>query len=211
MPTRFLLVDDHALIREGLALALARVTEQVVVTEAESCERAVELLAGSSDFDLVVLDMQLPGRSHLDALRDLRALAPTVPFVVLSGETSTQLVHGALASGARGYVPKSVPTDVLISAIRLVFAGGVYIPATVLAPPGPTTDLVLTRRQEQVLGELARGLETEAIAVRLGIAVATVRVHVATIMRALRVETREQAVRTPLALRLRDAATAAGG
>lgn len=211
MPTRFLLVDDHALIREGLALALARVTEQVVVTEAESCERAVELLAGSSDFDLVVLDMQLPGRSHLDALRDLRALAPTVPFVVLSGETSTQLVHGALAAGARGYVPKSVPTDVLISAIRLVFAGGVYIPATVLAPPGPATDLVLTRRQEQVLGELARGLETEAIAVRLGIAVATVRVHVATIMRALRVETREQAVRTPLALRLRDAATAAGG
>ncbi|MBK7071553.1 MAG: response regulator [Myxococcales bacterium] len=76
MPTRFLLVDDHALIREGLALALARVTEQVEVVEAGSCEQAMERLAADPSFDLIVLDMQLPGRSRLDAVTALRDLAP---------------------------------------------------------------------------------------------------------------------------------------
>ena len=131
MPTRFLLVDDHALIREGLALALARVTEQVEVVEAGSCEQAMERLAADPSFDLIVLDMQLPGRSRLDAVTALRDLAPRTPLVVLSSEAPSDLVHAVLAAGARGYVPKSVSTEILLHAVRLVFAGGVYVPATV--------------------------------------------------------------------------------
>lgn len=205
MPTRFLLVDDHALLREGLALALARVTEQVEVLEAASCEAALELLATAPQLDMVVLDMHLPGRSRLDALAALRARVPRVPIVVLSAETSTDLVYGALRAGARGYVTKSAPTEVLLGALRLVFAGGVYVPPTVLDPaPPPEGEVSLTPRQEQVLAELARGAGTEAIAATLGLAEATVRVHVASILRALRVETREQAARTALAVRLRD-------
>jgi DNA-binding NarL/FixJ family response regulator len=203
MPTRFLLVDDHALIREGLALALARVTEQVEVVEADSCERALELLAAGPDFDMVVLDMQLPGKSRLDAITAVRAAAPRVPLVVLSSETPGDLVQAALRAGARGYVSKSSPTEVLLSAMRLVFAGGVYVPPTVLEPtPAPEGEVALTKRQEQVLVELARGAGTEQIAATLKIAEVTVRVHVATILRVLRVDTREQAARSALARRL---------
>lgn len=203
MPTRFLLVDDHALIREGLALALARVTEQVEVVEAGSCERAMELLAAGAELDLIVLDMQLPGRSRVDAVTALRELAPRTPLVVLSSEAPRDLVQAVLAAGARGYVPKSVSTEVLLHAVRLVFAGGVYVPATVFDPPPPPTgEAALTPRQEQVLSELAAGASTDQIAATLGIAEVTVRVHVATIIRALHVESREDAVRTPLALRL---------
>ncbi|MFO0746717.1 MAG: response regulator transcription factor [Myxococcota bacterium] len=210
MPTRFLLVDDHALLREGLALARARVTEQVEVLEAGSCEQALELLATAPDLDMVVLDMQLPGRSRLDALAALRARLPRVPFVVLSAETSTDLVHAVLRAGARGYVTKSSSTDILVGALKLVFAGGVYVPPIVLAPPPPEEhEVQLTPRQEQVLAELARGAGTEAIAATLGLAEATVRVHIATILRALRVDSREQAARTALAQRLRDRASAA--
>ncbi len=209
MPTRFLLIDDHALIREGLALALARVTEQVEVLEADSCEAAVVLLGGH-EIDLVVLDMQLPGRSHLDALAAVREAAPSTPVVVLSAETSTALVHGALAAGARGYIPKSSSTDVLVGALRLVFAGGMYVPPTVLEPErhsvaATVEESALTARQRRVLAELARNASTAEIATHLGIAEVTVRVHVATILRVLHVDSRAAAVRTPLALRLRDA------
>lgn len=208
MATRFLLIDDHALIREGLALALARVTEAVEVIEADSCEQALDLLAAQPEFDLIVLDMQLPGRSRVEALTALRARAPRTPFVVLSAETSTELVHATLKAGARGYVPKSSPTEVMLSAVRLVFAGGVYVPPTVLEPAPPAEAPVeLTRRQEQVLAELARGSGTPEIAAKLAIAEVTVRVHVATILRVLRVASREDAVRTALAVRLRDQAT----
>ncbi|MBZ0239024.1 MAG: response regulator transcription factor, partial [Deltaproteobacteria bacterium] len=171
MPTRFLLVDDHALIREGLALALARITEQVEVIEAGSCEDALARIraAGeaSLELDLVVLDLQLPGLSRLDALDAIRAAAPSTPVVVLSGETSTELVHAVLRAGARGYIPKATPTDQLIVALRLVFAGGIYVPPMVLDPPAPPDDpraahapvdeAALTPRQRRVLAELARG------------------------------------------------------
>ncbi len=203
MPSRFLLVDDHPLLREGLALALARVTDDVVVLEAGSCEAGLEIVGAHPDLDLIVLDMQLPGLSRLDAVRALRTAAPVVPLVVLSAETSSDLVHGALRAGARGYVAKSSPREVMIAAIQIVFAGGLYIPPTVLEPPTtPERTLELTRRQEQVLVELARGHDGPVIAARLGIAEATVRVHIATILRVLRVDNREQAIHTALAREL---------
>ncbi len=203
MPSRFLLIDDHPLLREGLALALGRVTEDVEVFEAGSCERGLEIVASQPDLDLIVLDMQLPGLSRLDAVRALREAAPAVPLVVLSAETASELVHGALRAGARGYIAKSSPREVMIAAFQMVFAGGVYIPPTVLDPPATAErPLELTRRQEQVLVELARGHDGPAIAARLGVAEATVRVHVATILRVLRVDTREQAIHTALAREL---------
>lgn len=208
MPTRILLVDDHALIREGLALALVKVTEQVEVVEADSCEAALARIA-ETELDLIVLDMHLPGRRGLDALAAVRSAAPSTPVVVLSGEAPTDRVLAALAAGARGYLSKASSIDVLVGALRLVFAGGVYIPPTVLEPPPQHVPAVidesaLTPRQRRVLAELARDATTAEIAATLGIAEVTVRVHVATILRVLHVDSRAEAVQTPLARRLRD-------
>lgn len=208
MATRFLLIDDHALIREGLALALGRVTEMVEVVEAASSEQAVEILNTNQAFDLIVLDMHLPGRSRLDALTMVRTHAPRTPIVVLSAEASSGLVYAALKAGARGYIHKGVSTDVLLGAVQLVFAGGVYVPPLVLEPATEASEASLTARQEQVLVELTRGATTAEIARNLDIAEVTVRVHVAAILRVLRVESREQAVRTPTAQRLQQALVA---
>ena len=110
MATRFLLIDDHALIREGLALALTRVTEQVDVVEAASAEQAAELLLTNLPFDLILLDMQLPGRSRLDALALVRDLAPRTMIVVLSAEASSGSGVRRAQAGARGYIHKGVST-----------------------------------------------------------------------------------------------------
>ncbi|MBP9088844.1 MAG: response regulator transcription factor [Kofleriaceae bacterium] len=208
MATRFLLIDDHALLREGLALALTRVTEQVEVVEAESAEQAVELLRANPPFDLILLDMQLPGRSRLEALDMVRELAPRTSIVVLSAEASSGLVYAALKAGARGYIHKGVNTDVLLSAVQLVFAGGIYVPPVLLESEEAAPEVALTNRQEQVLVELTRGATTANIASTLEIAEVTVRVHIAAILRVLRVESREQAVRTPTAQRLQQALAA---
>ncbi len=208
MATRFLLIDDHALVREGLALALARVTEQVKVVEAASAEQAVELLLANPPFDLILLDMQLPGRSRLEALAMVRELAPRTSIVVLSAEASSSLVYAALKAGARGYIHKGVNTDVLLSAVQLVFAGGIYVPPMLLEPQDAPPDAALTNRQEQVLVELTRGATTAEIARNLEIAEVTVRVHIGAILRALGVDSREQAVRTPTAQRLQQALAA---
>ena len=210
MATRFLLIDDHALVREGLALALTRVTEQVEVVEAASAEQAGELLLINPPFDLIVLDMQLPGRSRLDALALVRELAPRSMIVVLSAEASSGLVYAALKAGARGYIHKGVNTDVLLSALKLVFAGGIYVPPMLLEPAEAPPVAALTNRQEQVLVELTRGATTAAIARSLEIAEVTVRVHIAAILRVLCVESREQAVRTPTAQRLQQALASSG-
>jgi DNA-binding NarL/FixJ family response regulator len=203
MPTRFLVIEDHALVREGLSLALARVTERVEVVEADSCEAAVVILTAKSPFDMILLDMNLPGLSRMDALREICRHAAHTPIVVLSADASSELVHSAIHGGARGYIHKGAATEVLLGALQLVFSGGVYVPAVVVAPLQQTeNDVALTKRQQQVLLELSRGASTVDIARTLDIAEVTVRVHLATILRVLRVESREQAVKTPLALRL---------
>ncbi len=205
MGTRFLVIDDHALVREGLTLALTRVTAQVMVVAAVSAEQAADLLRTHPPFDLILLDMQLPGRSRLAALAMVRELAPRTSIVVLSADASSELVYAALKAGARGYIHKGVNTDELLRALQLVFAGGVYVPPMLVEPTHAPPEAALTNRQEQVLVELTRGATTADIARRLEIAEVTVRVHIAAILRVLGVESRDQAVRTPTAQRLQQA------
>jgi DNA-binding NarL/FixJ family response regulator len=140
----------------------------------------------------------------MDALAALRTAVPGTHIIVLSSEAPNALVHAALAGGARGYIPKTVSTELFLQAVRLVFAGGVYVPATVLDPPAlQANEATLTRRQQDVLVQLAAGAPTNEIASTLGIAEATVRVHIATLIRTLRVDSREALVKTPLAAQLR--------
>ncbi len=217
---RLLVVDDHALFRYGLAHVLRRLDDEVAIYEAGSCEEALTLIASHDDFDLVLLDLALPGMGGFAGLNSLRERFPRLPIVVLSGSEDAGDMERALRVGALGYIPKSSSSQVMLSALRLVFAGGIYLPPSLLQPSEGTAGLArkcdaldspgsaaggnvdLTARQREVLALLADGKPNKLIARALHISEGTVKTHVATIFQVLKVNNRTEAVRAAQRLQL---------
>lgn len=211
-----LVVDDHALFREGLKFLLRELDASLVVDEAGDCAAALERTA-THGYDLVLLDLNLPGLRGMDALAALRGAIPGAPTVVLSGEDSPELVRSAIRAGAMGFIPKSSTREVLIQALRLVFAGGVYLPPAALdthtaaAPlaaygPGEPPDaarLGLTPRQMDVLRCVIQGKPNKSIARELDISEGTVKAHLSAVMQALGARNRTEAVYAAAKLGLR--------
>jgi DNA-binding NarL/FixJ family response regulator len=197
-----LLIDDHPLFREGLRSLLERMHTDVRIDETESCEAA--LSAGEHNgagFDLILLDLALPGMNGLEGISLFRERFPTTPVVVISATFDPLRVKQAIDRGAQGFIPKSTPADVLMSALQLIFSGGVYVPASVMrdedfahgaARGGAAPSL--TNAQSRVLALLARGQSNKAIGNALDISDNTVRAHVSAILRALNVTNRTEAV-----------------
>ena len=200
-----LLVDDHALFRGGLKSLLQELGAGLVLDEAGNCGQALESVAGRR-YDLILLDLNMPGLNRLDALAALREAAPDAPVVVLSGETEPDLVRATIERGAMGFIPKSATPQVLIEALRLVLAHGVYLPLEVLermnapAPKAPdaAADAAvvpgLTPRQLDVLRFVIQGKPNKVIARELDIAESTVKVHLSSVLRAFGVRNRTEAV-----------------
>ncbi|MCK7501904.1 MAG: response regulator [Comamonadaceae bacterium] len=130
---KILIVDDHPLIREGLANVLRELDNDLTVIEAESGDEALAALEREQGISLVLLDLVLPGADGLSLLTQVREDRPEVPVVVLSGKDSPQIVRQAIDSGAMGFITKRSATSVLVSALRLVLSGAVYIPPQALA------------------------------------------------------------------------------
>lgn len=197
-----LLIDDHPLFREGLRVLIERMDPKACVVETESCEEAIALAErGGAGFDLILLDLALPGMNGLDGISRFRARFSTTPVVVISGSFDTARVKQALERGAQGFIPKSTPPEVLMSALRLIFSGGIYVPSSVMdegaaAPQAARASAVadLTAAQARVLQLLAVGQSNKAIANTLDISDNTVRAHVSAILRALNVNNRTEAV-----------------
>jgi DNA-binding NarL/FixJ family response regulator len=204
-----LIVDDHPLIRQALRSLLAELDPQVALVEADNADQAMASLRGRSPVDLVLLDLVFPGGDGgLAFLAEVRSARPEVPVVVLSGQDDPATVRQALDGGAMGFISKRSATPVLVSALRLVLAGTVYIPPEALAAVRPqaapevragadrptVSDLGLTGRQAEVLALLVQGLPNKVICRELGLAEGTVKTHVAAILRALKVSSRTQAL-----------------
>src|SRR3982750_2756200 len=133
---KILVVDDHALIRTALRGVLAQLDGGLTLLEASDCRSAFDLIEAQPDLDLVLLDLNLPGKHGLAALEELRTRYPALPVVVLSSANDRASVMQALDLGAMGYIPKLSSNEVLISALRLVLSGGIYIPPEILARSG---------------------------------------------------------------------------
>ena len=212
MALKVLVVDDHALIRQGLRPILAQLAtegEAVEVMEASGFAEALDRIAASPDFDLVILDLRMPDVSGFAALADIEERHPDLPVVIMTGEDDPALVREAFDHGALGFIPKSSPPPVILAALRLVLSGGTYVPphimATASAPraaaPAPLPDpaiavgrLGITPRQSDVLALLLAGKSNKLISRELGLAEGTVKNHVAAVLKALNVDTRVQAV-----------------
>lgn len=191
-------IDDHPVVREGLVATLEDDAEFQVVGEAGSAEEAQRIVATARP-DVVLLDLELPGMSGLEAIPVLQQAHPTARVLVLTAYDTDERVLGAVRAGARGYLLKGAPLEAIARAIRAVHAGESYldprIASKVLAELGPRRrPTALTEREQQVLRLVAEGMANKQIGAELGITERTVKYHVTSILNKLGAENRAHAV-----------------
>jgi len=219
---KVLLIDDHPLILSALQTVIEGLGDNVKVLGVDSAAQARAALKTSQDFDLVLLDLQLGDADGFDVLTEFRAAYPALPVVVVSASDRASDVIRAIDLGAMGFVPKRTGKEMLVQALRLVMAGGIFVPSMSLGSgmsnaPAPAAaspvqaigdaaqapgfqrvnaleGLSLTPRQTDVLALLLQGKPNKVIARELGVSVETVKDHVAAVLKALGVNSRTQAV-----------------
>ena len=193
------IADDHPLMRAALRTALRALGPATRFVESADVSSTLELVAAHSDIDLLLMDLNMPGARGLDAVRAVRERAPLMPLAVVSADHPPGTAAALLALGVAGFIPKSDPAAVIVGAVRLVLAGGVYVPPRFLDDHGTgagrsTVPPGLTARQFDVLRLLAQGKPNKLIAHELGVSEGTVKVHLLAVFRALDVRNRTSAV-----------------
>lgn len=197
-----LLVDDHALFREGLRALLLKISPDDTIYEAASVEAAIDECK-NTQFRMVLLDLGLLRSDGLDTLDAFRRGAPHVPVVVLSGDEDSHRIRGAIDRGAVGYVPKSHTSDLMIAALRFVMSGGIYLPPSAFdtdpdaasnADAGSRAFARLSPRQQQVAQLMLTGQSNKEIARKLGLSEGTIKAHVSAIFQIIGAKNRVEAV-----------------
>jgi DNA-binding NarL/FixJ family response regulator len=184
---RILLIDDHPIMRHGLAQLLRMEEGLEICGEAGSAREGIEAIPKVSP-DLVILDLTLPDRHGLELLKDIQVQHPGMRCLVLSMHDEALYAERALRAGARGYIMKEVAADHLVTAVRKILSGGIFISEAISARMieqlssahnrgGPAGIETLTDRELEVLGMIGTGTPTKLIAERLGISVRTVEAH----------------------------------
>ena len=210
---KILIADDHRLVIEAVKVKLAELGPDVEFKTALSVDELRR--EATEDLDLALIDITMPGAAGHQHIAELRERLPALPIIVLSGVEDPDVMRAAIELGALGYIPKAYSPDVMLSAVRLVLAGGVFVPQMMLsgaASPATTPPRVaepagearaasldqlrslLTERQIDVLRLLSEGKPNKLIARDLGISEGTVKIHLAAIFRALDVRNRTEAV-----------------
>jgi len=207
---KILLVDDHALFRDGMRHVLQRLPEEVEILEAGNFPDGLKVAAQHPELDLALLDLNMPGSEGPISIRFFHRHYPHIPVVVVSGEESRGYMEKVMNYGAMGFVCKSSTAAVMLSALNLVLSGGVYIPPemlrqhSVIIEEAPdvidrrslrTNEYGLTSRQMEVLRYMAAGMSNKEIADAVHLAEGTVKIHVAAVYQTLRVSNRMEAVR----------------
>ncbi len=206
---RLLLADDHAVVRSGLRMLLQAQPDMIIVGEAETGQEAIRRVAELSP-DVVLMDIEMPGMNGIEATRRIKANAPAAAVLALTMYEDDQYFFEMLRAGASGYVPKRAAPDELVSAIRAVSRGEVFLspalagrlvedylrrgPAVEGEPPGDE----LTPREQEVLTLIAQGFSNNEIADQLVISAKTVDRHRENLMRKLNLHNRVELVKYAL-------------
>ncbi|HZI65593.1 MAG TPA: response regulator transcription factor [Thermoanaerobaculia bacterium] len=202
---RILIVDDHPIVRDGLKRILAETEDLVVGAEAGSADEALALVR-ESDWDLVVLDITLPGRTGIDLLRDLRRERPLLPVLILSIHSEDELGVRAVKAGASGYLSKECASDDLVRAIQLIVSGNKYISRSLAdrlieeiqrdtnKPPHET----LSDREYEVLSLIASGKSMKEVGAALSLSKSTVSTYRQRIFDKLKVKSSAEITRYAL-------------
>ncbi len=191
---KVLIVDDHPIMRVGIAAIVDATPDMIAVAQAGSGEEAIELFENHLP-DITLMDLRLPGISGVETIRAISARHHNAKFVVLTTYEGDEDIHQALQAGARSYIIKGMPHDALVNALRRVHAGGRFLPQPVsraLNSRIPNSDL--SAREREVLDLIAKGKSNKEIASQLSITESTVKCHVSVILMRLNVSDRTQAV-----------------
>jgi DNA-binding NarL/FixJ family response regulator len=214
---RLVLADDHTIVREGLKQLLGAAGDLQVVGEAQNGHEVIERIR-ALDFDVLLLDMSMPGKSGIELIRQVHAEKPKLRILVLSMHEEHQYAVRAIRAGAAGYLTKESASRQLVDAIRKVAAGGAFISSEVAqqlalgAMPGATGPLhaTLSDREFQIFQLIASGKSVSDIAERLNLSVKTVSTHKANVLQKMNMSTQAELIRYALTHRLVDDADAAG-
>ena len=200
---KLLIVDDHAILREGLVALLQQFEQGADVLQASDTVEGLRLAEAHPDLDAVFLDLNMPDQSGMEVIPVFAKRCPQLPVIVLSSSEDPSDVRLALKLGAFGYVPKSASPRNILSALRLVLSGEIYIPPLMLDLGPVVTDGSsrvaseagerLTERQTEVLRQLCRGLSNKEISRALDLSEKTTKSHITAIFKALSVVNRTQA------------------
>ena len=187
---KILIADDHALFRDG------------TIAKSGTAD-FVKNLKDNAGVDLLILDAEMQDMPWLEALKQIREIAPTTKIIVISAAEDSRTIRAILATGVRGYIPKRSEIKVFNNAVKLVIDGGTYVPPNLLESTsmnnisGRNTGVkMLTNRQFQVLDLIAQGKSNKQIAYDMGVSESTVKLHINALLRSLHVNNRTQAVVT---------------
>lgn len=211
---KFLIADDHELFLQGLEFILKKEYAQAQIQTAKDYTDIFEILKKGETFDLIITDLAMPGANWLTAIKQIHEQSPDSPIIIISAVFDREILQKTFDIGVSGYISKSFPNGLIVSAINLVLAGGMYIPPDVIQmsvndssprvreivrdlkeEPSNEAEKVLTPRQMDVLRCLEKGLSNKQIAYKLGLSEGTVKIHITLLMRALDVTNRLAAVR----------------
>jgi len=199
---RVLVADDHPLIRSGLKQILAQEPDVAVLGEAEDSEQLLERIE-EQVWDVVLLDITMPGRGGLDALREIRRRKPGLPVLVLSMHAEEQFAVRAIKAGASGYLSKTDPPIEIVRAIRKVVSGKKYVSATLAETLANAVERgserppheALSDREFQVMSKLASGKTVSQIAAEISLSVKTVSTYRARVLEKMNMRTNAELTR----------------
>jgi len=212
---KILIADDHELFLQGLEFILHKEYPEAEIILADSYTGIFDVFQKVQDFDLILTDLAMPGANWREALAKIHKICPDVPIIIISAVFEPEILQETYDIGVSGYVSKSFSNNLILSAINLVMAGGMYIPPEVMKMSmksssesvrnmikdldRPRTinsnDFGLTPRQTEVLECLAEGLPNKQIAYKLGVSEGTIKIHITLLMKTLEVTNRTAAVR----------------
>lgn len=219
---KILIADDHELFLKGLEFILKENLSSPQIKTAQNYTEIFNILETNEDFDLIITDLAMPGANWLQALTKIHSLKSETPIIIISAVFDKEILQQTLDIGVSGYIPKTASNNLIISAINLVLAGGVYIPHELLyTAPSNTPDNKtvqkeyiaplkvlekfaesssdapqkgLTERQIEIVQCIAKGLSNKQIAYKLNLTEGTIKVHITVILKVLNVKNRTSAV-----------------
>ncbi|MBQ4400119.1 MAG: response regulator transcription factor [Alphaproteobacteria bacterium] len=212
---KFLIADDHELFLQGLEFILRKEYPTAEITLTDSYTGIFDILQKRKDFDLILTDLAMPGANWREAITKMHNVCPETPIIIISAVFEPEILQETYNLGVSGYVSKSFSNSLILSAINLVMAGGMYIPPEVMkmsmkSSSESVRNLIrdldrprvtgennygLTPRQTEVLECLAEGMPNKQIAYKLGVSEGTIKIHITLLMKTLEVTNRTAAVR----------------
>ena len=205
-----LVADDHQLFIDGIRLILNKLDSSMSITESNSAEQAIEILESGQTYDLILIDLSMPGMDGMSILKRMRERKAWLPLVVISAEEDVHTIKSALDAGALGFIPKAHSSQQMIAALHAILDGEIYIPANIekqidnLETRRPPTEAFnntalrssgITKRQFEVLELMAKGYSNKQIASSLFLTEHTVKAHISALFAALNAGNRTECVK----------------